>query len=83
MAVGDRDFVMKNSDVENVEAGLRREFGHGDHGERKWEVKIYEGCGHGFAVRADPKKVVENEAAGKVADQAVEWFRMFLGGNEY
>jgi dienelactone hydrolase len=42
-------------------------------------VKVYEGCGHGFAVRADPKKIAENEAAEKAADQAVEWFRRFLG----
>lgn len=75
MAVGDRDFVLSKEKIAEVEVGLRQEFG--DDGER-FEVKLYEGCGHGFAVRADPKKKIENDGAGKAAEQAVEWFRRFL-----
>ena len=47
-----------------------------------WDYQVesapYKGCGHGFAVRADKKKVIENEGAEKAAEQAVEWFKSFL-----
>lgn len=75
MAVGDRDFVLSKEKVAEVEAGLRQEFGEGV---EKFEVRIYKGCGHGFAVRADPGKTIENEAAGRAAEQAVQWFKSFL-----
>lgn len=79
MAVGDRDFVLKKSVVEEIEGGLRREFGNGDDGVR-WEVEMdaYKECGHGFAVRADEKKEVEKEGADKACEQAVRWFKLFL-----
>jgi dienelactone hydrolase len=76
MAIGDRDIVLSKDAVANVEATLRQEFE--DDQQHHYEVRIYEGCGHGFAVRADPTKTVENEAAGKAADQAIEWFKRFL-----
>jgi hypothetical protein len=43
------------------------------------EVVVYAGCGHGFAVRADKGKVVEDVGSGKAAEQAVGWFGRFLG----
>ncbi|CZR70124.1 uncharacterized protein PAC_20025 [Phialocephala subalpina] len=77
MAIGDQDFVLSKDAVANIEANLRKEFA-GNH-EQHYEVRIYPNCGHGFAVRADPNKTVENEAAGKAADQAIDWFKRFLG----
>jgi dienelactone hydrolase len=76
MAVGNRDFVLSREKVVEIEAALRSRFGE-DGG--KVEVRTYGGCGHGFAVRADPTKTVENEAAGEAADQAVQWFKRCLG----
>ncbi|CAL3969413.1 unnamed protein product [Diplocarpon coronariae] len=76
MAIGDKDFVLSKEQVETIEAGFRQEYGDG--AEPGYEIKVYEGCGHGFAVRADPMKVVENDGAGGAAEQAVTWFRKFL-----
>ncbi len=76
MAVGDRDFVLSKDQVATVEASFRMYQGKGL--EYGYEVKVYEGCGHGFAVRADPKKIVENEAAIQASNQAVEWFKKYL-----
>jgi dienelactone hydrolase len=75
IAVGDRDFVLSEEKVAQVEAALRTALGED---EERFEVRIYEYCGHGFAVRADPGKMIENEAAGQAAEQAVEWFKKFL-----
>lgn len=77
MAIGDKDMALSKDQVAGIEAKLREEFG-GDE-DVYFEVEIYEGCGHGFAVRADREKVIENEGATKAADQAVSWFERFLG----
>lgn len=76
MAIGDQDMILKNDTIINLEAALRQEIGESQ--QHHYEINIYENCGHGFAVRADPKKAVENEAAGKASEQAVEWFKQFL-----
>ena len=74
-AIGDRDFL-KVERVLELQASLRREVGTEEKG--GYEVKIYEGVGHGFAVRASREKEEEDEAAGEAARQAVEWFKRFL-----
>ncbi len=38
------------------------------------DVIVLEGAKHGFTVRLDPKDDVQNEAAEKVKDLAVQWF---------
>ena len=76
MAIGDRDIILKKDAVASLEAALRQELGENQH--YYYEVKIYQSCGHGFAVRADPKRTIENEAAGKASEQAVDWFKKFL-----
>ncbi|KAF9698597.1 hypothetical protein EKO04_003844 [Ascochyta lentis] len=47
-------------------------------GEEGFEVVVYEGCVHGFAVRATPGKEREVEAAGEALEQAVRWFGKWL-----
>lgn len=47
-------------------------------GQEGWEVRIYEGCVHGFAVRATPEKVKEAKAADEALRQAVDWFGEWL-----
>lgn len=76
MAVGEKDAYLKPDIVAGIEAALRTEMGKG--GDSGYEIKIYPECGHGFAVRADENRVVENEAAGKAAEQAVELFKKYL-----
>ncbi|KAF3046046.1 hypothetical protein E8E12_010632 [Didymella heteroderae] len=44
-------------------------------GKEGFELRVYEGCVHGFAVRATPGKEKEAKAADEALQQAVEWFR--------
>ncbi|KAM5349207.1 hypothetical protein ACJ41O_009030 [Fusarium nematophilum] len=75
VAVGEKDTILPKSSAEELEISLKQEFGQD---QSLCELAIYDECGHGFAVRADPRKTVEDEAAEKAARQAVEWFKRFL-----
>ncbi|KAL7961269.1 hypothetical protein V8C34DRAFT_302374 [Trichoderma compactum] len=74
-AVGDLDMVLSKDKVEAIESSLRESYGEksGD-----FEVKTYSSCKHGFAVRADPKRAVEDEAAMQAAARAGDWFKKYL-----
>ncbi|KAH7363229.1 dienelactone hydrolase [Plectosphaerella cucumerina] len=75
IAVGDKDTILSVEAAGAIKEGLEKLFAeHPD----KVEVVTYAECGHGFAVRADPAKVVENEGATRAAKQAVEWFKRYL-----
>ncbi|KAH0491853.1 hypothetical protein TgHK011_003258 [Trichoderma gracile] len=76
LAVGDLDMVLSKANIDSIESGLQKAF-EGESG--GYQVKIYGGCKHGFAVRADPKRTVEDEAALEAATQAVSWFKKNLG----
>jgi dienelactone hydrolase len=73
-AIGDLDMVLSKDKVDGVESSLKEAFG----GNLDYEVKTYSGCKHGFAVRADPKRTVEDEAATQAAAQAASWFNKYL-----
>lgn len=47
-------------------------------GDPGFEVRVYEGCGHGFAVRAKPGDGREETAMEEALGQAVEWFGKWL-----
>ncbi|KAJ4381277.1 hypothetical protein N0V86_003626 [Didymella sp. IMI 355093] len=47
-------------------------------GKEGFELSVYEGCVHGFAVRATPGKEKEAEAADQALQQAVTWFKRWL-----
>lgn len=47
-------------------------------GKEGFELRVYEGCVHGFAVRATPGKEKEAKAADEALQQAVEWFKKWL-----
>ncbi|PTB64808.1 hypothetical protein BBK36DRAFT_6230 [Trichoderma citrinoviride] len=76
LAVGDLDMVLSKDNIDSIERGLKEVFGGTSDG---YEVKTYGGCKHGFAVRADPKRTMEDEAAMAAAKQAVDWFKKYLG----
>ncbi len=76
MAVGDGDFVYSETKVRETEAALRREVGRPE--ERDYEIRVYKGCGHGFAVRASPHNKVEMSALEEAREQAVSWFKKYL-----
>lgn len=42
--------------------------------EQRGEVRIYEGCAHGFCVRADPLSGDVTRQAVEAEDQAIAWF---------
>jgi dienelactone hydrolase len=73
------DFNLTNKLVEETEAILREKVGRGD-GENgvNYELKIYEGCHHGFAARAKPGDEAELKGAEDAKVQAIEWFKKWL-----
>lgn len=75
VALGDHDIMLPLAEAHRVEAGLREVFRDAPD---RTEVVIYERCGHGFALRADPSQTEENDGAERAQEQAVAWFRRFL-----
>jgi dienelactone hydrolase len=76
MAIGDKDFVYSEKKVLQTEAALRREVGEPK--DNDYEIRTYKGCGHGFAVRAQPDNKLEMAALELARQQAVSWFRKYL-----
>lgn len=74
LALGDRDDDLPINEAHLLETNLRRVYQ--DNLDRL-EVRIYEGCGRGFALRVDPQ-ADENELADVALEQAVAWFRRWL-----
>jgi len=44
-----------------------------------YEVVLFPGTNHGFALRQDPKNAVQMAAAEKAEEQALAWFKRWLG----
>ncbi|KAL1861407.1 hypothetical protein Daus18300_008938 [Diaporthe australafricana] len=75
LALGDRDVALPIDQARELETNLRDVYK--DNLDRL-EVRIYERCGHGFALREDPRQIDENEGAERALEQAVAWFRRWL-----
>ncbi|KAK2605775.1 hypothetical protein N8I77_008589 [Diaporthe amygdali] len=75
LALGDSDVVLPIDQAHELETNLREVYRNDLD---RLEVRIYERCGHGFALRADPRKIDENEGADRALEQAVAWFRRWL-----
>lgn len=74
LAIGDQDMVLGPQQVEGI-----RKVWEGEEWKKRnpgveTEVVVYEGTGHGFGVRADPKNKEVMRQAREVEDQAVKWF---------
>jgi dienelactone hydrolase len=79
MAIGDKDKWLHEKTVKQTEAALRQKVGRGDgEGGYNYEIKIYEGCTHGFVVRAKPGNEVETSAAEDARAQAIRWLKKYL-----
>lgn len=76
MAIGDRDFVYKANKVLETEAALREQVGPPE--ENDYEIRMYKGCRHGFAVRAFLGDMGEMAAQSEAIKQAVNWFKRYL-----
>jgi dienelactone hydrolase len=79
IAVGLKDFVFTPKQGEETEAVLREKAGDGK-GENDihYEFKYYEGCAHGFAVRAKVGDTVQEKGAEDACEQAITWFKKWL-----
>ncbi|KAI3390539.1 hypothetical protein diail_9257 [Diaporthe ilicicola] len=75
LALGDRDVNLPIGQAHELDTSLRDVYS--DNLDRL-EVRIYERCGHGFALREDPRQTDENEGAERALEQAVAWFRRWL-----
>lgn len=71
VAIGDRDTVLNMKGVEQVKGILAKK-------DIPSEVKVYEGAGHGFCVRADPQGIKTMEHSLTSEEQAVKWFQAYL-----
>lgn len=72
VAVGDKDNQLNAKGIAQLKEILEKKK------DVPSEVKVYEGAGHGFAVRADPvgEKTLEHSLAAE--EQAVKWFQTYL-----
>lgn len=74
LALGDRDAGLPIEQAHELETNLTGVYR--DSLDRL-EIRIYDGCGRGFALRADTQ-ADGNEAADMALEQAVAWFRRWL-----
>ncbi|KAK7696815.1 hypothetical protein SLS64_014174 [Diaporthe eres] len=74
LALGDSDAGLPIDQAHELETNLRGVYR--DSLDRL-EIRIYDGCGRGFALRADTQ-ADGNEAADMALEQAVAWFRRWL-----
>ncbi|KAI1129196.1 dienelactone hydrolase [Nemania abortiva] len=77
LASGDGDFAVTPKRMLELEVAMRQKFGDGN-GEYAYELKMYQDCKHGFAIRANLKRKQEDAAAEEAAIQAIKWFKRFL-----
>jgi len=70
IAVAEHDMYLKPSAVERL---MRIEKGE------EYEVVMFPGTRHGFAMRNNAKDGVEMAAAEKAEEQALAWFKRWLG----
>jgi dienelactone hydrolase len=79
IAHAEEDFAVALKTIHETEAELRQKYGSGE-GENgfNYQIKIYPGVGHGFAVRAKPGSNKESDGADEAKEQAVEWFKKWL-----
>lgn len=81
VAVAENDMQFNKAEAEKVEATLREVVGtSGGESGCTYEFKLYEGCVHGFCVRAPIGKYDETNESGYegAKRQAVEWFDKYL-----
>jgi hypothetical protein len=76
MAIGDKDFVFKEETVLSTQAEAREKIGPEE--DNNYEIRIYKGCMHGFAVRAAPGNKIEMDGAEEAAKQAAAWYNKYL-----
>ena len=76
ICIGDVDFALPVDGVKVIqqvfEKKAERESG-------RYELVVIPGAKHGFAVRGDEVDKTQLEQAQRAEDQAVEWFRKWMG----
>jgi dienelactone hydrolase len=67
IALGDKDFSIGSKEIEIIKGAFKKLEGVNT------EIKVYENCGHGFSIRADPSHDTIKQAK-EAETQAVEFF---------
>ncbi len=70
MALAEHDAWLKPPAAERLR-GLEKEEGY--------EIVMFPGTNHGFALRVNPKDEVQMTAAERAEEQALVWFKKWLG----
>ncbi len=70
MALAGNDLWVKPAEAETLKKLVKEE---------PYEVVIFEGTKHGFALRNDEKDEVQMVAAEKAEEQALSWFKKWIG----
>ncbi|KAK4151630.1 protein AIM2 [Chaetomidium leptoderma] len=81
VANGEDDQYMgreKMQKLKGIMEGKNGEGGGGGGGEEKYEVVVYPGAKHGFAVRGDRDDPLQRERGEQSEEQAVRWFRRWF-----
>ncbi len=73
IANGTLDFQLTMPGVNQIQ----EVFGKKEQG--RYEIVVYEGAKHGFAVRGNPKVERELKQGAEAEDQAIAWFTKWLG----
>lgn len=68
-ALGEKDMTLKMPQIQQIQKVVDAQ-----PEDQKGEVKVYNGAGHGFCVRADHVLQDQEQAATEAEDQAVDWF---------
>ncbi|KAK4129702.1 alpha/beta-hydrolase [Parathielavia appendiculata] len=77
VANGDNDEWMGRDKMRTLVGILKRK--NAELGEERHEAVVYPGAKHGFAVRGDPGDPMQRERGEQSEEQAVKWFRRWLG----
>ncbi|KAF2084768.1 dienelactone hydrolase family protein [Saccharata proteae CBS 121410] len=78
-ALGDKDIIVKASQIPEVRKAIEEDKPEA----QKGEVKVYPGAGHGFCVRADLVLDNAEKQANEAEDQAIAWFQRHFSKTNY
>lgn len=76
VAIGDNDMIWSIDSIHETQATLREKVGEPE--EHDYEIRIYPGCHHGFATRAQKNNKVEQESQEEATKQLAAWFNKYL-----
>ncbi|KAK4616884.1 uncharacterized protein CLAFUR5_20294 [Fulvia fulva] len=79
LAVGDKDSLLSNEQVEEIRSALQKKE-KGEQGEKisASEIEVYQDQIHGFALRGDWSAAKDKKAMDEAEKQGIKWFEKYL-----